>query len=296
MKEGNGATVTPQVYNGQNAWPGCDPVYATNEELLAWLSKVINQEMEKDPKKQDIDLISECVDFINEISIDAVSYTEAELNEKLRALQKEIKDKSAQILPTPNIKRRRLRIATFFVAMLAAVFMSVTVAAISQGYPPPWEFISSHVKTWIHMSCGEKLQENEVTYIKGGEGVKYHSIEALLAGENLTILYPGKLPQGIMLTSVAYQEGGNGAYTLYFSFSDPTLCMSISEGYSIGENVDELTHREQYNASVGVFYIMKLSNQTVHAVAQIDGYEYQFYYHDYAELISIIDNLKGIQS
>ena len=267
---------------------------ATREQKIAWLCQIIKNETEKPEDERDVDLISECSDYLYELSEDDLRFSEEELQQGLAKIKQNHQASGATILPMKKRRKRLIRVAIIFAATFAVLFSGITVAAKTQGYTNAWDFVSQNVDKILRMKPGDTIEDENITLIKGEESIIYASIEELIKEENYSILYPSKLPDGVKIQGIVQQNISDDVMILTFQTSDPNLLFSISNNYSISEN--DLQNLETYQNSRITFYIDIKPNNVYQAIGYFENHEYHIIYNDYKTLTSILDNLKGIES
>ncbi len=266
---------------------------ASNIDIIGRLSDIIHNEQKKPLEKQDLDLISECLDFIDELPIRECEYTQEHIEQGLAQL---IARQEGGAERLPNSAKRRgkpVKIAAVILAATVALLASLNIVAISEGYSSACELISINFERFFHLVQGKEVYENEIIYTKGGEHIAYDSIEDLLSSENLDVIYPSALPEDIRLEKLSCHDTNDGISTFTFTFSNNNLTLSICDTYKTFE--EDLNKYEKYSTPVTVFYIEKISDQSYAATAHLSGYEYQIYFNDRDTLITILDNMKGIE-
>lgn len=265
---------------------------ATREQKIAWLCQIIKNEVEKPEDEQDVDLISECSDYLYELSEDDFRYSEEELQQGLEKIKQKSQASGATVLPMKKRRKRLIRATLGFAATFVVLFSGITVAAKTQGYTNAWEYVSQNVDKILKMKPGDRIGEGNITLIKGEESIIYTSIEELIKKEKYNILYPSKLPDNTHIQKIIQHYTGDGSMMLSFQTNDPTLSFTISNNSSILD--EDLQCYEIYQTPNITFYIDKKSDDTCQAIGYYENYEYCFMYGDYDILIMILNNLKGL--
>lgn len=189
---------------------------------------------------------------------------------------------------TAHIKNKfAKRFATVCAAMLIFCFMSLSVAAISLGsYTSAWEYVSQNVSDLLNFS-GTK-DYNNITILKEGVSTRYKSVHEFLADENIDILYPAVLPNGIYVEKLVVKNVTDTRIIL-FDLSNDNVSFKITNSYVSDFSLYPV--KALYTANGIDFYIITINN-VFQAMAQYDGMEYSLACESYEELIFIIDNLK----
>ena len=124
---------------------------ASREQKIAWLSQIIENETEKIPEEQDLDLIAECTEYMQELSeADAIALTSV----KEQALA-EVKSKYPTVREKGTVITKKPKVLRKIVAILAAVilltFSTLTVAAKVEGYSNAWEYVVANIQRFLNM-------------------------------------------------------------------------------------------------------------------------------------------------
>ncbi len=265
---------------------------ATREQKISWLCQIIENEFEKPEQEQDADLIAECSDCLCALSDGNFDYSEEDLQAGLAEIKRANEPVTA-VLPQKKTKRRLLGVAVGFAAIIT-VFFALTITAKNYGYSNAWDFVSQNVERILNLNPGESIEEGDITFIKGEDSVIYSSIEELIQKENYNILYPSKLPDNVQINRIIQQPMNDNSLMLSWHFNDPNLFFSISTKASVSE--EDMEHFEKHTLSNITFYIDTKPDNVYQAIGYANGYEYQIIYNNYDLLITILDNLKGIES
>lgn len=272
-----------------------------HDELIAWLYRTIDNELEKPDDEMDCYLIAECSDFLDELTADQSCFSEEEVRKKIKEIhakavnQKEkdtgdIISQNKPIIKKLGFKHRRI----IWIAIIAAliIFSTVTVTATTGIFSAGWDYISTNIQKIIAMKPGERIESDGITIIKNHGAKTYSSIEELLSSENLDILYPTVLPDGIKIKEITQLMEDEDKCMHIFQFTSDNLYFSVFNYYN--NSPEEYEDFTKYETAYITFYIENLPDNTYLAIGQKDGYEYQVIFSDYKELISILENMKGL--
>ncbi len=271
-----------------------DMTHATKEETLAWLTKIIENETEKNEEEQDQALISECLDYIDELLEAEVVCTDEAMQRGLERIEQATREEGrAQILPKPKKgKKRLLKTLIAVAASFTVLFSGIAIAAATQGYDCAWAFLKDNFKRFTKMEPGDSYSEKSVTLIKGGETISYKSLEELMQTQKYNCMTFGYLPNGIQIQRVIEEKIDDTRIKLFFLLNDSNLSITVYNYQNVSE--DELKQYPLYKSPSIDFYIRSFEETKFYAIGYTNGYEYQIFYSDYEELIKIIDNMKGI--
>ncbi len=259
---------------------------STKEQKIAWLNQIIENELEKPEDKIDIDLINECIKFIKDLDDEACKLNGEQISDNLVKLKIEV---------TQEAKKKSRRSVLKFSAILAAVFIislsTVSIAAYATGYDNAWDFVSHSIEQLFGMEPG--LSDIIcITIINGTESKSYKNLEELLEYENLDIMYPAWLPDGVTITKVWQTTISDNNWILSFYCTDGQLKISIENNYST--NIEQTTDVIIYENNNFLYYILETNEKTYQAVCHFEGYEYIIEYSNYDNLIIILNNMKGL--
>ena len=107
------------------------------------------------------------------------------------------------------------------------------------------------VRSLLRLEVGDSIGTPEVTYIKNGVGTLYSDISELVEKENLNIMYPHELPEGLEITKIVRVETEDIVSVV---FSDVKTSIRIKFN---AENLDEYTNTNEMRTYNGVnFYVV----------------------------------------
>lgn len=251
----------------QNNRPDFNPTADNTEQQLAWVCEFLQKETEKPDDRQDIQLIQECTDYLR----DLLACAKPEEENGIAAKDTAAKAAPPAGAPAPKRrsgKRKRLRIAAIFVAALVAIFGVLTVAAKMEGYDNTIDFVWSCVRK---LKPGESVTGQGITVSKPTGSTQYRTAEDFFKSEQLSVLYPAELPDGLEIRQIRVTDEGNGHTVYSFLFSDPSCTMVIFNYYNPGELPQ---NAEQVPVNGVTFHLLPLEDGIYHATARYQGYEY----------------------
>ncbi len=242
--------------------------------LIKWLNACVERELEKPENEIDITLINECEKFIAELSGDTTSFSDEELSVQLERL----KSKAGKI----KIRKR------FNIRILAACITTVTLLL---GICVTAYAMNPSFREWIisviNLPVGSEISDGNITYKYMGKNQKYAALDDFISAENLDILMPHKLPDGILIESVIKNDLGNGSF-IYFKFNNEKISMVIEINSETIFNPSIISTKYEVNKTV--FYILSEEN-TYTASALKDGNVYYITSNDYNLLLEILNSL-----
>lgn len=189
-------------------------------------------------------------------------------------------------------KKRAVAAVATVAIITTLLFAVVSVAAHNQGYSNAWEFITENIKQILNLNAGETMESDGITFVKGEENITYKTIEELIEKENCDILYPSNMPNDIYVTKI-FENNISKTHKIWtYQFNDPNLSVSVSNVQQLSQ--DDLSVLQTYSKDAVTYYIEALPDGTFQAICHENGYEYRIIYYDYHTLITILDNMKGI--
>ncbi len=192
---------------------------------------------------------------------------------------------SAHSTEQPKKKHYRLKKALLIAAAVIALACCATLVATAFGFD-----IFAHFRELISHPAGAKMEENGITLVHFGETTQYSSMEELLAAEELDIMYPTKLPEGVFITEVRMISGIDGNETVEIKTTDEktVICIDLS-AYDIGGSFKGCEKYEQNNQ---LFYIKEKEKGMYFAFSYLNDNYYSVQADSYEHLLLILKHLK----
>lgn len=259
------------------------------------LEKLINFETENiinSKTEPDMSFLNACYeaigkykDYKNIISEEAVSeIAENTYQEYLSAQVSNVKPKKHN--------RVFLKVAVSFASVCLILLSSFSVMALAMGgYSQAWSYISTHVHEILNMD-GNKTEIDGIEIIKSDYTKKYDTIEELLSTENLDILYPSALPEGVKIEKIVIESNSNFKKISYV-FSSDDINLNIKNTFDI--DLSKLDNLKIFTVNNADFHIIELQDSTFQDVAHINEFEYTMNCIKYDDLIYILSNMKGLE-
>ncbi len=271
------------------------------DEEIARLYQIIENELQKPEDEMDSSLIAECSEFIEELrqeqgekqSIDSDKTPES-VYAKIEGGDKDRIRKSVQHTQKPRLPRQKRVLIRFAAAMVAVLIlvMSITVVAVRNGYCSAWEYIAENIKEIVNMSDGEISESGNITLIKNDNTTKYSSIEELIEQEQLDIIFPSVLPDNVQFQKVTQHDIDEDKKKWDFQTNNEYLDIVVYNYYR--NQYEELNDYNEYQMGDLKFIILELDENIYQAMSQFNGSEYVIRYNNYDELLKILTGMKGI--
>jgi hypothetical protein len=239
----------------------------------------------------DMSFLDTCYDAMHKFEDYSKDISDEQIQELGDKAYIEFTQKQMNTAPAKKPRRFFKRFATVCAAMLAFCFLSFSVAAVALGsYSAAWEYISSNVSAILNLNGSKDV--DGITIIKSDYTKKYSTIEELLAAENLDILYPASLPEGVKIERVKVFGFDDGRENILFMLNTDICAIQITNYYSI--DLEIIQNYSIYSTNKADFYITKSYDDSYQALAQINNMEYTINCLNYNDLIYILSNMKGI--
>ena len=270
----------------------------SNEKMISLLYQIIDSELAKPNKETDIDLIAECSDLVDELSNDTHYYTDEELDAKLKELRRRAEktnNQPKQVIKAASCTHKEIKRKIKWIGIAVAVMIAtsvITISAATGQLSKAWQYVSDNIQKILGLAPGDSLQEGEITVIKGTGTATYPSIEDYLRQENPDILYPSALPDKIYINKIVINQESDAMYTLLYQTTSNNLSISVSN--YLQNDLSSPENYIVYDTPYITFYIKEMSNRTFQAIGQRNGFEYYINFSDYEQLITILDNMKGM--
>ena len=185
--------------------------------------------------------------------------------------------------PARVVKKRIIWKKVWLVAAIVALLISAaTITASAFGFN-----VFECFREVIGLSAGEKVDKGTVTLINRGEAKEYDSIEELLEAENINILYPSVLPEGIEITTINIKEGTNSGNFIQVLTNDAQTNIVIYTNRL--ESNSSFNGCEEHRFNGYTFYVRKELNS---AYCYSNDCYYSIQSNSYNNLLLIIENIK----
>ncbi len=249
------------------------------ETLIRFLGDVIEAEMGKPDDEINLPLIEECEGFLSELMSD-VTVSDQQMKENIA----KIKGMGAPRAVASVRPRRTLRPRRLVAAILAAVLLIGGSLAACAFVPA----LRDMIRWVLNLDHGDTIDDGGVTYVYNGERKKYKNIEEWVTTENLDILYPHKLPDGLAVRNII--ASGDGDALMYnIAFDDGNTWITIYRKEIALSTLHEDSEIYVNSQSITSYILMRgeiFVSTTVH-----DGWTYYVTTTTMDDLKTILDNL-----
>ena len=255
------------------------------DKVIEYLAGEIAKERKKPGFLQDQARIDKCLDTIAKLKNHKTEYSQEELKAKAEALLAKARAKEAAETAAAPARRYRLR------PVLVAVILLVVVCicgATACGVIPS-------LRMWfakIVNNPGATVDDNGITYSYNGQAVIYKDINELLEKEQLDILYPSKLPEGVELKNVQ-RKMFNGQEKIFLVCNITDVNFAITIDFDDPFQPNSVYEKCVIN-DINVFYRKETEKNRYVALFLHDNNYYSITASDYESVFLILNNLKGI--
>ena len=177
---------------------------------------------------------------------------------------------------------KRLIIAASIILLLCGTTLTAGAAIEGLSIGEYLSFVIQNLKP------GESIDKDGYTFEYLGENKQYPDIKDVLSDQNLDIMYPSVLPDGVAIEKIylteSFSEEEEGK--LIITFNDKNISCVISNKNSVNIVPEKY---EGYTTDYLVFYIQFIiPEKRYQAVAQSNGIEYKLASSDYEQLITLM--------
>ncbi|MBE6630740.1 MAG: hypothetical protein E7624_07835 [Ruminococcaceae bacterium] len=267
--------------------------YEDVQEFLA-IHRSLEEELQKADEEMDMDLVEESLAYIEQVMNNDTVLEEGTLDAKYQEVLAKASQKQ-DVQPTRIVKRSKKRaVRKFFFILAAAItvlFTTLTIAARICGYKNAWEFVYQKAIELRCFDTEDSFEEEGITLIGNGEIETFSSFEEFLEKENLDVLYPQPLPEGLKIDTITKYcfEDGSCNYTI--RFNNNQIFMTLKNYSSV--DLNSLDYAESYIYQEKTFYIKQEPLGFYQAICHYENFEYTINCADYDTLIAIIHSMKG---
>jgi hypothetical protein len=214
----------------------------SSDELKAYLNGIIDAEIKKPVKKIDSDTIDECVNWLIELNGQEVKISEETIKQRAKSIIAEhYKPKIRRF----NFKSMRFAMAACILVLLSVQFISFTAFSIN--------FFDWTKNTFLSL-IGVEIQENNREFT-ASDSREYKTIEEFRLAENIEIVVPTWLPDGIEIKSITYSYEYK-EQRVNLTYSDDITSLTIKLNSPVLSTKDAEIHEN----SNTIFYVFADAN------------------------------------
>lgn len=231
--------------------------------------------------KGDVDFISKCADIISERETELLSH-----DEFMAIVNKTIASQADETFEKRKAKRFSLKRVAIIAAALSVLIVGGTMVASALGFDL-WGYISETVR----QPNGTEIESNGITLYNSGEIKTYITLKEAVEKENLDIMYPVALPDGVTVESIYIADSNIGDQNIQILTKSNAVMVIVDTNVVPNDNAHQ--GNEVYPKD-GVNYILfeSTTEYKYGAYCNVDNCAYTIQAKKYEDLIFVIDNMK----
>lgn len=229
----------------------------------------------------DVDFISKCADIISERETELLSH-----DEFMAIVNKTIASQTDATSEKRKAKKFSLKRVAIIAATLSVLIVGGTMVASALGFDL-WGYISETVR----QPNGTETVENGFTIYNGGETKKYTTLKEAVEKENLNIMYPVSLPDGVDIETIQITDSDIGDKNIQIITYNNDVVIGIDT--NVFPN-DKMYQDNDVYPKDDVNYIL-FEGETEYkygAYCNVNNCDYVIQAKKYEDLIYVIDNMK----
>lgn len=237
-------------------------------KLIIWLRDRISEEIEKPENEIDYELVDSCSKLLAELIGDTEKLSKEELEERYSEI---INHKPMQATPGQKMTFRMKGVLSVVCAAMVIVGGSFAVSAFKPS-------TMNYVLSALNLNKGGEFEEAGITYRYMGEAVVYSSVSEIIEKEDIGIILPTELPEGIRIESIIRNDE-----KIVIEFNDDVLNVAVY--FDCKSEFDELKNNsEKY-----------VCNDIISNIAERDGIYISYTFIDSNVYIVKSDNIDEIK-
>ena len=286
-----------------NVFPAL-PANATVAQKTDWICNLLASESRRSDRKTDAPFLTECADYLAQLSVEEGSLTTDEVERGLA----ELKERAATPCIQPEIRHRRIplhkRVAAGLVAAVIFTFSSISLYSDYHDKYDIDDLFWMHLDEIMELEAGETIQIGTRTYYSPKSPTfRYHqeyaSLTELFADARNHFVYPASLPNGARFDNIRKEFYGiyEKSHIVYnLSSSKSKISYTVQKD---APPYEMLRHDILYQYEGHDFYIFCDADKTEYMMAPYtaiffaNGDTYHLSAPTYELLIETISTLKG---
>lgn len=250
------------------------------QAMISFLGDVISTEIEKANDEIDTELIAECEAFLAELITD-VEISDEQMQNNIAKIKSKVLNTA---IPTPQKNHRVPNFKRIIAAVCAAVILLCAGATACAFIPELRDVIVLILKR----GSGSEVNSGGVTYVNRGVMSSYDDIQSLIEAENLSILYPHDLPDGLTIKEVS-TSGNESHLKYYFSFENDGISMVVHRGEIDTSTLSDASETFISLSNIVSYIIMR--NEIVVSTTVHNGWTYYVTANTMEDIKEILQNL-----
>lgn len=271
-----------------------------NQEFIKKLELLCDLEAEKPVEEMDVSFVMACVELILELRGETVNLTPEEVEEKVRKIPF-VEETTTLNTPPKSVKGRSTKVKSHKILLIAAIISILIAIFTTISVAFDWNIfdeLKNRFGTVADTPVNEEMEINGITVFMYGEEKKYKTIELALQKENISVLYPTKFPENIILQQVSLYEHNSRnrlTFAFTFAFNDTNFVYYVVIDEKILEDTKNIS-TEVVNINGKECYITEMKDINITQIYfEYNRNLYYLSYNNKQDLINVIENLKELQ-
>ncbi len=224
----------------------------------------------------DTGFISECADILSERETDIMSHEDF----------MEVVNKTLAEHTMSARKRFSLKRALIIAATVATLLVGGTMVASALGFDL-WGYISETVR----QPNGTEKESNGFTIYNGGQTKKYTTLKVAVEKENLNIMYPEALPDGVSIEKIQIADSTIGDKKILILTKNDAIIITVDTNVAPADN--DFVGDDIHQSGVITYKLFEGTPENKYgAYFNVDNCSYIIQAKEYNDLIFVIDNMK----
>lgn len=264
-------------------------IYDNRIELVSLETSVLQRLMDNEIGllcfgEGDEELIDKCAEIICERDTSVMSREQF-----LSLTDKVIKENTEQEAKATRVKRFSLKRALVIAAAVSAIVIGGTMVASAFGFNL-FEYISEIAR----QPDGTEKEANGLTFYNGGETKEYASLKEAVEKENLNIMYPASMPDGVVVEAIQIANSNLGDKNIQFLTNDSSVLIIVDTSVAPTENAFQ---GEKLYPKDGIEYVLfqRETEYKYGGYCNVNNCAYTIQTKSYEDLILIIENMEENQ-
>lgn len=256
-------------------------IYDNRIELTSLESAVLKKLMDYEVDllcigEGSVDFIESCSDILSERETELLSH-----DEFMSIVDETLKKQTA-----PQQKRLNLKRAIIIAAAVATLLVGSTMIASAVGFN-----LFDYIRQIAREPEGTEKEEGGITLYNGGETKKYATLKEAIENENLNIMYPASMPEGVAVENVRITDSDIGDTNIQILTNDNRAIFIVDT--SVTPNDKTPQNKNLYHKD-GVDYILfeRETENRYGAYCNVNNCDYTIQTKTYEDLIYIIESME----
>lgn len=264
-------------------------------KLIEFFQFLLNKEIDKPLGEMNSEAVDNYIKILLHLQDNHIELSSEFINEQVRKIFP--KEDTTTVIPdTVKTKKnyfnkKKVWLVAACIAILVALFSVISVANDWNVF----DFLTEKFGSVHSSPIEEELDFNGVTVIVNGKTTTYSNIEDALKSEEIDILYPTNLPDGIKVTNITFHKNTD-AKEVFFEFNDPELFMEVLHNETLTKDTKEVATEVQETDHYTCYIYEMADINSYQIIFEHNGNTYTLSHRDKKLLVEIIGNLEEINN